>query len=387
MSALVLLAITWFVALAGTGAWTSFFALYLRQTGVDPTTIGLLVSVLPAARIVATPLWAWVGDRTGRGTRVLQIASFVSTAGASLLLGHPSTATAVLGLAIFAAARGPIGPLMDAQAVTLLERRHGHAAGYGRLRLWGSLGFLAGGFLAGTQADRDPGFPMAFAVAAWSLGALLTLALPGDVKAKPAHIGPALRRLFGQAWCPPFLLASVLHGAALCTYDTFYALLVADRGLPSTWTGAALVAGILAETLVLGAGPWLLARFGAERLVLLGMTLGVVRWALTATLTDPWALTAVQSLHGVVFGMFWIGGVERMRQAAGEPIRASAQALFTVAGYGVGALVSGLLASVALPVIGTVGGFAVGAGLSAAAAALAVWSGRRGFVAASAGGR
>jgi len=85
----------------------------------------------------------------------------------------------------------------------------------------------------------------------------------------------------------------------------------------------------------------------------------------------------VQSLHGVVFGLFWIGGVERMRQAAGEPIRASAQALFTVSGYGVGALVSGLLANVALPVLGTVGGFAVGAGLSAAAAELAVWSGRR----------
>lgn len=370
MPALVLLSVTWFLLLAGMGAWTPYYALHLQRGGMSPAAIGLLLALIPAGRIVATPIWAWIGDRSGQTTRVLQAAALVSAAGAALTLVSPHPVVLVVGLAVFAMARGPVGPLMDAQAVGLLEARTGSAAGYGRLRLWGSLGFLVAGFYAGTRADADSELPVRLAVLAWTIGGVLTLWFPPAAKHGPVAVLPAVRVLLRERWCRLVLGASVLHGAGLTGYDMFYGLLVRERGLASTWTGAAVVSGVLAEMLVLAMAPWLLRRWGAERLVLGSMVVGAARWAGTAVLTDPWALTALQASHGVVFAAFWAGGVEWMRREAGPTIRASSQAVFTVAGYGVGNLLAGLLGSLVIGPGGMTTYFVVCTGLSLVAAGM-----------------
>ena len=72
-----------------------------------------------------------------------------------------------------------------------------------------------------------------------------------------------------------------------------------------------------------------------------------------------------------------IGSVEVMRRRSAPEIRASAQALFTSCSYGLGPLLSALLATVMLDGAGTRGLFAVGAVLSAAAAGRVVVAERR----------
>lgn len=343
--ALPLVALTYFLLLAGTGAWVPFLALHLQRRGFEGAEVGGMLAALSVGRIAATPFWAWLGDRTGKGTRLLQLAAVLSTGGAALAIGSDSLLAMVGALALYAACRGPMGPLLDAHTVAALERAGHNPHRYGRVRLWGSVGFLAAGFYAGTRADADPDFPMRLAVGLWAVGAVATFAFPTRVQAVPAAPGPALRALVQRRWFVPWVIGCVLQGLSLSAYDSLYAVHISAQGLPSWWTGAALVAGVSMEVSVMAAGPWVLQRWSPWRMLIVGAVVAAARWGLTAWLHDGLPLTLVQALHGVSFAAFWLGGVELMRREAPSAIRASAQALFTVASYGLGPLLmSGMTA-------------------------------------------
>lgn len=381
------LAVVYFLLLGGTGAWVPFLALYLRRGGMDAALLGTVFAALPLLRIFATPAWAWLGDRSGGTVRVIQVASAVSVFAALGTWAHPGLVGLLLSLAIYAVARAPLGPLMDALTIGALEEREGNAARYGQIRAWGSAGFLLFGWIAGWYADEHPDFPIVLTAVLWTVGALVSLVMPAHFRSTPAAVGPALRALLGAPWCRWWLAAAVLQGATLTTYDSFYSLLVDERGFDSVWTGNALITGICLEIALFWAGPTLVGRLGPWRLVRLGMGVAVGRWLLTGWLTDPWALTLVQASHGLAFGAFWAGGVELMRRGAPDHIRGSAQSLFTIAGYGLGPILGGGLATLLLDRVGAAGLFTSCAALSAGALLLTGAAKRAGEAVAALSGR
>ena len=87
-------------------------------------------------------------------------------------------------------------------------------------------------------------------------------------------------------------------------------------------------------------------------------------------LTDPVLLTALQLLHGVVFGIYWIGIVELFRRAAPREIRASAQAVVITASYGIGPLLTSVVASALVDDLGTSALFGVASASAGVAAVL-----------------
>lgn len=365
-----------FVAMGGTGAWLPFLALRLDGAGYSGAAVGLLLAAMPLARLVSAPGWAMVADRFQQGGRALQVASFLSVAAAAALLAGDALWIVAPALVVYAAVRGPVGPLLDAQAVRALLARGSDTRHYGRIRLWGSLGFLVSGFVAGAFADGNPGAPLAIALAMWTVGALMTLRLPATGGGGPAPIGPALRALATRPFFLPFIGAAVLHGAALSSYDSLFAVHVRRLGLPSQCTGWALVTGISVELGVMAAALPLMRRCPPFALVAAAMAVGSLRWGLTAWLDAAVPLVATQALHGISFGAFWVGSVEALRQRSPELIRSSTQALLTSSAYGLGPLLSAGLATFLLDGAGTRGLFAVGAGLSATAALLVGWAAR-----------
>jgi PPP family 3-phenylpropionic acid transporter len=187
---------------------------------------------------------------------------------------------------------------------------------------------------------------------------------------------PAIRALARQPFLVPLLGLACLQALSLSVYDTFLSVHVHALGLPATVVGWAVAVGVVCEIAVMGVGRELLTRFGATRAIVFASLLGVPRWALTAWVTSPVALVAIQALHGVTFGVFWIAGVQVMAERAPMRVAASAQSLFVAASYGVGALIGALLAGEVRELWGTGAIFQMltvaSAGASACGAAL-VW--------------
>ena len=376
----LLLSAVYFTLVGSLGAWGPYLAPFLDRTGHSGAAIGALLALVPLARMVSAPAWAAAADRFRSGTTLLRVGTVLSTlVAATIALGGLGPLALGLALIAFSALRAPLAPILDATAVEQLVAQGRDPRGYGRLRMWGSVGYLllaALGALVAASADR-PETVLLLAVGAFGLTAVLSFALPAADGPPPAPILPALRGLAGRPFLLPLLGALALHGVGLTAYDALLPMHLASVDAGGAWTAAALATGVSVEIAVMALGTHLLGRVAPQRLLVFSVAVGAVRWTLTAALHDPLTLVLVQALHGISFGVFWIAGVELMRAQAPRNLLSSAQALLVTATYGMGSLLSSALAGALLDRAGTTGVFAASAGASVLATGLALVAARR----------
>lgn len=374
-----MLSLSFMAIMGGIGAFGPFLGLVLDRLGHSAAVIGGLLALVPITRIASAPLWSLIADRYRVGARILQAATLTTTLVAvAVASGRLGAFGLGVTLVVFAFARAPIGPILDGLTVRALEARRGDAAGYGPIRLWGSVAFLVMAGAAALVADAValPTAPMVLAAGAWAVGAVVLLGLPGGEGGPPVSLGPALRGLAARPGIGLVVAALPLHGMGLNAYDSWFALHVEQLGLASVWTGVALAVGVVMEVAVMAVGGRILARFRPESLVSLSMAVAAVRWGVTALISDPWLLTAVQALHGVAFAVFWVGVIELFRRASAPEIRASAQAVVMTACYGLGPLLTSVVGGALVDDHGTGALFGT-AGLAAALGAVLTAAGSR----------
>jgi PPP family 3-phenylpropionic acid transporter len=323
------------------GSLHPYLALALADAGADAATIPLIVAAFPIARLTAGPLSGWIADRYARPDLVLQVSAL--TAGVSALALGAAPNWVMMGASVYALAfcRVPLFPLIDVQIVRT-------SGGYGPVRVWGSVGFVLAVLGVGLYVDALPRLSAAVAGGALLATGLLALTLPKGGPSTRDPLFPAMKRLLAIPALRPLWLLSALHAATLSTYDHLFSLHVAALGLSAKVTSAGVAAGVGMEILVLAAGPRLLRRLGPAKLILIAVVVTIPRWLITGTTSDPVLLAGIQTLHGVGFGCWWIGGIGLLAERAPEDLRNSAQSLFVWSAYGVGTLAAMGLSAVML---------------------------------------
>lgn len=329
---------------------------YLEHRGVAAVGIGLITAVFSLPKLVYAPV---VGARVDRGlwfAGVLTVHVAVSLA-AALAIPYIGGAWA-LGAAFFVVGLGyaTVLPLVEAAVLERLPPR-----GYGALRLWGSLGFVAAASAsAGLVAQRGlAAFPVMLAV---SIGLLALACLPLEGAARPGHVPARGGRIPAVVWCLLALLT--LHQVAHGPYYAFFSIHVMSSGYGSGAVGALWSVSVLAELAAFLAGRRLERRLGRLRLLGLALLLSPLRWMALALPPSTPILVAAQLGHAVTFALVHLAGIQVVQ--AGVPAGAvrRTQALYSGLTFGLGVVAGSALAG---PLYGAVGGrasFAVAAGLS-----------------------
>jgi len=343
-----------------------------EAAGLDGLTIGALMATLPAGRLLAAPLWAFLADRYRLAGAVLRVASVGSALAGMLLARSQDVGVLAMAMFTFSAIRAPIGAVLDAFVLQELTAAGRPASDYGKVRLWGSLGFLVGVCLASLSAKTV--LPPHLLADATLLGAAaVSFTFPWGGEGGPAPILPALRTLGRERFLVPLLLTGALQAMSMSVYDTFYSVHIRALGLPDLTVGASICVGVIAEMTLMANARHMMIRIGASRALFVAALSGIPRWILTATLHDPALLVATQAIHGIGFGAFWVGGVHRIQQAAPREISASAQSLWAAGTYGLGALVGAGLAGWARHSLGSQGIFELLTVVAVAASGSAWW--------------
>jgi PPP family 3-phenylpropionic acid transporter len=237
-------------------------------------------------------------------------------------------------------------PLTDAyvmDGVRAYRADYGRAD-YGRIRLWGSLAFIAATVICGMLLDAfGSSAALYFFIAALAASFVVALGLPpvgdGGEGGEGAREWQFLADAKELITLPIalFFLAGALVQAGHAVYYAFGTLHWQALGYSTTLIGILWTLGVIAEIALFAFARPALARLGSQGLLALAALAVVVRW--TAMGFDPplWMLVALQALHAFTFGaahlavIFFIG--ERVRPR----LSATAQSLF----YGLSSLVMG----------------------------------------------
>ncbi len=362
------LSIWYALAIGGLGALHPFLAMALGKNGLSPEDTAAVLALFPAGFLTAGLLWGWLADASGQSGRWMRAAAVISAVFGLVTVFAPGLPGLVAGLAGLALARAPLIPLVD----TLTMRTLGEDSGdYGRVRAWGSVAFAAAVFSVGALIDHWPDAPLGITAVLLAGTAAMTWALPRARLDAPRATLTELRALIRDPTLRSVLQIAVLHGLAHATYDFLFSLHMERLGAPTWQTTAAFVAGLTVEVTLMAMAPALLRRLGATGMIRLAVFTAVPRFLLTGLALPTALIAAVQALHGVSFGAFWLGAVALIAARSPHSLRNSGQAALMAASAGVGPLCMMLAATWLLRVITLPQLFLVAAGLSVIAAGLA----------------
>lgn len=331
----------YFFYYAFVGMFAPYWSLYLKSIHFDAIEIAILVAVQPVMRMIAPTLWGWLADRTGKRLLVVQIAATLS---AVCYMGVFAT-TSFWGMFVVLALMGFFWsasmPLVEATTLTYLGK---HSARYGRIRSWGSVGFIASVVGLGYALDH-----MAIVWLLW-VGAVIEFGIvlfarqipPTEVlahhtdslPAKQIVLQPRVLALFGACF-----LMSVAHGA----YYTFYSIYLVDHGYAKSAVGGLWALGVICEIGVFFLMPWLVRRFGFTRILLVSFSSAVLRFMLIGWGVDFLLLLLIaQVLHAATFGAYHAASVGLVHEFFQGRHQSKGQALFGSLTYGAGGMMGGL---------------------------------------------
>lgn len=367
----------WYVlAIGSLGTLHPFLAVALGAEGMSPGLVAGLLALFPVGLLASGPLFAALVERSGRTGPWLRAAATGAalSAAAMALVGGPVATAIALGL--FALLRAPLFPLVDSLVLGALGR---HRHRYGRLRLWGSLAFIVAVQVVGAALTTVARAPQ-WATAALMVGcALLARSLPEP----PAEAAAALRAGSGL-WREPALAVlwpvATLMGLGTSMYDFLFAVHLGSLGGGASLAAVAMGSGVAVEVAVMAVAPALVGRFGALPLIIVAAWVGVVRWVATATLDSAPLVAAVQSLHGLSFGLFWVAAVSFVGENAPPGRRTAATAMLLATNAGLGPLLAMPLAGAMMEAYGTKPLFWSSAACFVVAAGWAILGRRRGDV-------
>lgn len=356
------------------GAHMPFWPLWLQDKGLGPAEIGLIMAATYATKILAGPGIGHVADRHGDRRRPMLVlalgATLVWQAFAVVDGFWPVLAVTVVAVGLWTG----IFPLGESLAMMETQRQR---LDYGRVRLWGSLSFIAAAIATGNLLTQAPPSVLVWVVgAALGLTACACWTLPSTAAAGRARTRAPLAPLLRHPLFLAFLGAASLNTAAHTVYYAFATIHWQQAGIDGDTIGLLWAEGVIAEVLLFAFSGKVVARLGPGRLLLLATLAGVVRWLALGLSTALPVLAAAQVLHAVTFGCAHLGAMHFIVRAVPHALSARAQGMLSAVAMG---LAPGLMSPLAGHLYEGLGGnaFLVMTALSAAGAALALVLTRR----------
>jgi PPP family 3-phenylpropionic acid transporter len=336
---------------AHVGFFNPYLPLWLQSMGLSLVAISLLGSVQGATRVFAPYAWGWLSDHTGERVRLMRFASVVALVSACLLFLPLGTAGIAVVLLVMFTHTSAMMPMSEAAMAHLVSRGgEFDSRRYGRVRLWGSLGFLFTVFAAGVWFERFgmghfPGWTVA------TMGAVVLCAwlLPDSREAPhPDHEPrPAIWPIVRQPEVAWFFASMFFHILAHIGVYVFFSLYLNQLGYGKAMIGVQWGISVIVEIVwFLTQGRWL-PLLSASGWLVLCAALMVLRSGLTAWAAGLWMITLAQMLHAFTFAAHHATCIGLISRHFPGRLRGRGQALFTTIGYGLsgvlGAWAGGLL--------------------------------------------
>jgi len=366
----------YFFYFATVGGFIPYWSLYLKENGFSSAEIGELSALLGATRIVAPMLWGWVADRTGKSLRIIRIACFFAALiFAGFIVAHGYFCFALLSVAfsIFWNAALP-----QFEAVTLFHLKQ-QAHRYSRIRLWGSIGFIAAVLGIGRLLDMHvlsllPWIVTGLLSCIW-LVSLMTPAIE-VVKDNAKKVG--MLGILKQPEVLAFFAVNMLLQLAHAPYYVFYSLYLKQHDYSTTLTGGLWALAVVAEIVLFINMARVFKRYSMRRILLWSILLAVVRWLMIAWgASYLWLLVCAQFLHAATFAGVHAVAILLVYQYFGQHHQGKGQALYSSLSFGLGGMLGSYFSGYYWELLGAQLVYSIAAGCCGLALLIAyLWIGR-----------
>jgi len=335
----------YFIYFASLGVLVPYWGLYLKSLGFNSLTIGALVAILPATKLIAPYIWGWIADHTRRSMLIIRIGSVFAVLSFSLVFVNHQLWWLVSVMLLFSFFWNATLPQFEAMTLNHLgDDTHR----YSMVRLWGSLGFIVIAIVMGELLESyDTTIIPIVVFTTFVIIAIASFMVPEKLNVPHEDHSP-IWLVIKQPKILAFLVVCFLMLCSHGPYYTFYTIYLEELGYSSRMIGVLWAVGVFAEVIVFLLMHRLLPLFGARNLLFITFFLTTLRWLIIGFLADELVMLFVaQLIHAFSFGVFHSVGIALVHEYFTGSHQGRGQALYASVSFGagvaVGSLISGLL--------------------------------------------
>nr|WP_218353262.1 MFS transporter [Alteromonas lipotrueiana] len=334
-----MLAVTYLLYFGQLGVLVPYLGIFLDGRGFSSADIGNLFAVITLSRIIGPSLWASLADKTGRTAFILRTGCLLSAicfVSVFYFSGFWGLTLSFGLMMMFWTAVLPQLEVITMQAVAPTN------ISYGKVRLWGSIGFIVFTVAVGKALDI---FSSETPVIV-SMGVLSALFVASLFIRQPdidRHSVTSAGSIWGYVTRRPFvvfLLSATLLQVSFGPYYGFFALYLRDLDYTGQQTGLLIALGVAAEVGIFLLAARLIQRFGIWWLLMVCMLLTALRWYAFASFAHyVWVVIAAQLIHALSFGLTHAVSVHFIHRFLPAQFHSRGQALYISIAFGLGGAV------------------------------------------------
>ncbi len=313
-----------------------YWSLYLQGQGFSYLQIATLMATIQLTKIAAPSVWGHLGDKTGQRVRLVRLGAITGSVFFAGVFLEPGFYGLLLVMLAFTFFWNAILPLYEVITLRSLGK---HRDKYGKVRLWGSVGFIAavagiGAILEWVAVGWLPWLLLPV-FAGIAVSAFLVPAERGERK-PPAPKG-SLKAIVTHPAVVAFFLMNFLLQVSHGAYYTFFSIHLEQHGYGSFAIGLLWSLGVISEIGLFLIMHRLTRKFTVRQIAIGALGLTMVRWALIAELTDvlPILLFA-QLLHAASYAALHAVSVQYVQGFFGQHHHGQGQALYSGLTFGAG---------------------------------------------------
>jgi len=340
-----------FLQFAVWGAWSVTIGGHMGHLGFSGKEISYVFGTTAFGSILSPLIAGWIADRFMPAQWFTALSHLV---GAALLyVAWQQTEFWPLWTAMFFYAMLYMPTLALTNTVAFYHM--GNSEKFGNIRVWGTLGWIAVQwfltFYLRYWEVRQPGIShtgdalLIAGICSLAMG-LYSLTLPNTPPTREAKNPYAFLEAFKLMVNRNFAVLAIISFIVAIELPFYYNLTflfltekAGGVGLAESTAQFAMSLGQVGEVaLMLLLWPSL-RYLGMRNTIFLGILAWPVRYGIFAIGHPAWLVIAAQTLHGICYSLFFVGGMIAVERLAHRDIRASAQSLILFATNGLGMLV------------------------------------------------
>jgi len=349
---------SYFFYFAILGLISPYLSVFLDGKGFNSLEIGEIFAILTATKIIAPSLWAILADKTGQQLFIIRLGALLALLSFILLFWLNTYWPISFCLALFSLFWTAILPQLE--VLTLKSVRHSSKI-YARIRLWGSIGFVALAVFAGqvmeyyAQLGTANSFISSFTDAFVLMGSVILLCLllstmaikPQRVVNKVQKKALAIKDKLLTSRFIIFFVAGVLLQISFGPYYGFFALFLRDLAYSGLAVGLLISLGVVAEILVFIFASSFFKSFSLKTLLVFSLATTALRWFLVAYYAQSLMLLAfTQLIHAASFALFHSASMIFISGHFTSCQQSRGQGIYLGGVYGVGGAIGAYLAGI-----------------------------------------
>lgn len=363
------ISLQYFIYFSILGVFLPYFNLYCHKIGFSSFQIGAVSSVKTFSTIIFPLFWGYFADKFSIRKKIFISVNFFSSLLWGLFFFSDDFWFMMFVMFFYSLFHAPIVSFLEAFTVDILGK---DKKNYGKIRLWGSVGFIISVFTAGYLSDKTGIFVIVYMIFAGSvLHFLLSLKIPDKSAKEDKNKGFEISFL-KKPETFLFLFASVLMLGSHSPYYAFFSIYLSDSGIDNTFIGIAWSAAIFAEIIIMYKSGFIFDRLKPRQVLIFSMLAAALRWIVLFLFQAKIIILVSQFLHCFTYAAFHIASVLYIDELTPEGKKTTGQAVNNALTYGLGLMSGNLLSGYFYDICG--GGLLfLGAGITAFTGALIMW--------------